>query len=739
MNIYLTALGWVEDPEPKGNRLRWYYPVDALDSEGHYLGLPEKIILERAPVEGQEIPAPNDGSGYPPFAPSTWWDSLGDRTLSAPQNLSLDKASLDWVLSEPVQAVRFTYVGNPAMIRVYDSARDKLLIERIIQNNEFFVFGSSSIDKISIFTNLATFKDLRTLNLFAPRNLKWEKLTEIQVGNIVNYSLEDVRPRHHPDGKMDKAKWSELVQLTNDCLASTPASKVEGQPTLWEAFSFLLHLRWEYAVLAGQGFVDGPHDHFPEMDAYWNILNEPPGTAMAYRVKEVAGRVGPSNIIVCPNTDVLGLKSPKTPVTMNETVTLSHDAETNKNVFVSEYALHWENSDAIAIGVEVEEQIGQQSAPVEILTYYTQSKVPNDPPNKGSLLRTQEVIFYDIRLRARARARDGWDRFSDWSDHSPWKQPILLHDPPAPPLESAWLDSDTGKTYIRRHVSTSNIKIWKPDVIVASDPQAKVVICRRKKGPGNQPAEVNVTVEKPTPLSKSQWRTTVSGASDLQRFHNGTLSVGQLSLPITRISGNKIDFSMADSNFDKGSAILYQSPNHPDLWEKVAEVSVHSLPDVIDLIDPVPAPVDTSDVLSYHARLSFLTNMIGPPSNNVQVIRIPDNPDPPPPFSVEFLGEDFYHRTMVEVTFTTPVSSGLFTVWWANGHLQPSQFESVGVPGLLRAQSPHKSKILFDVLPLPSPRNVDRDITIGVQQVTESGGKSAFAVVPVTLSPLNPA
>ena len=44
MNIRLSTLGWVTDAPP-GNRLRWDYPLQALDANGQYLGLPKTLIL----------------------------------------------------------------------------------------------------------------------------------------------------------------------------------------------------------------------------------------------------------------------------------------------------------------------------------------------------------------------------------------------------------------------------------------------------------------------------------------------------------------------------------------------------------------------------------------------------------------------------------------------------------------------------------------------------------------------
>ena len=79
MNIHLAGIGWVTDA-PQGHRLRWHYPVDAIDTAGNYLGLPTTIIVERAPV------ASHDRTEHPVATvnyPVQWWDSHGDITAAS--------------------------------------------------------------------------------------------------------------------------------------------------------------------------------------------------------------------------------------------------------------------------------------------------------------------------------------------------------------------------------------------------------------------------------------------------------------------------------------------------------------------------------------------------------------------------------------------------------------------------------------------------------------------------------
>ncbi len=156
------------------------------------------------------------------------------------------------------------------------------------------------------------------------------------------------------------------------------------------------------------------------------------------------------------------------------------------------------------------------------------------------------------------------------------------------------------------------------------------------------------------------------------------------------------------------------------------------MPTELTFADPVPGPDEVSDTLAYQLRLSYL-GYLGPASNTVRAIRIPAIPTVPPPFTVETLGVDFYNRTLVKLSFTSPVSSGRYTIWWAGGALSASQFENQAVPGEQRAQSPYQNHYLFDSLSLPLPQSADRTITIGIQQVNEGDGQSGFVTAQLIL------
>ena len=741
MNMYLSALGWIVGA-PAGNRLRWSYPLQATDSGGKFLGLPEAVVVERAwvtgeipqPTEGYSIAAPPVGAASLPSVPFDWWDKHGDVTPSGfmPSVLTLPK---------PVQAVRFIYQGLPARLMVYDSGNNLLLTERVLGNGEFFHLEAAAIDRFEVLALSATFENFMTLDLFADRGLKWEEIATIHVADTVNFGLGQVQPRYDLPVTLTDTEWKDFVKLANEGGASSPATLVDGDPTPWDSFELVMGIRWEHAVLFGHAFFDGPRGDPPEMDDYHMdlLLKTIAPKAAAYRVHEVEGRAGQSNIAVCPPWPVAPLTAPSQPQYLNATVRLTIDPETDKEKFVTSYGLLWQQVDPHALGAEIEENITASptiaSAP-QTLTYRSQSHRPEDPPQLGALVREQDVVFHDVQLRARDRAIDGWDRVSAWSPFSPWVSPVLHHEPPAPALRTA--RASGGTTHLRRQVGDPNFPDWTPDPVIAHDPGAQVFVYRRKTGSAGQPDAQNVTIGMPIHVSGNNYRATISGASGLSKFLNGSLVVEPFRATISEVNGNDVTFVVGNGGntlFSAGPAQLYQSPMALSLWTKIHAVSAHALPDELIFPDPVPGPSGTADVLSYHARLSFL-GRIGPPSNTVQALRVPPVPVVPPPFSVEMLGVDFYNRTMVKIRFTNSVSGGLYTVWWAAGSFTSAQFGPKAVPGLMRAQTPYKNRYLFDVLAIPLPQTVNRAITIGVQHVNEGEGQSGFETVQITLPAL---
>ncbi len=235
MNISLAGLGWLTDA-PAGNRLRWSYPLLASDSADDYLGLPKTIIVERAwldedipqqIVQGKTASAPS--MPLPPI-PVLWWNSYGDvHPTGFLQTVHQ--------LPRPVQAARFTYRGTKARLRVYDSAANALVAERIIDDGDLFNLEAPVIDRFEVLAISPTFQNFMTLDLFVDRGLPWEEIAHIRVADTVNFDLEQVKLRYDLPPTLTPQEWKEFVNMAVIGQASNPSTLVKGNPTAWEAFS----------------------------------------------------------------------------------------------------------------------------------------------------------------------------------------------------------------------------------------------------------------------------------------------------------------------------------------------------------------------------------------------------------------------------------------------------------------------------------------------------------------------
>jgi hypothetical protein len=741
MNLHLTGLGWLNEA-PKGNRLRWSYPLQGLESVDQYLGLPEIVIVERAWLD-EDIPQQSDlkllnpSAPSLPIVPSSWWDSHGDVHPGG----FLPKTH---ILPKPVQAIRFTYRGASARLRAFDSENDLLVCERMVNDGEVIHLEASAIDQLEILAWAPVLQNFMILDLFADRGLKWEMIAQIRVKDTIGFDLDEVRLRYDQLPTLTNTEWKEFVEGATRGQVSKPGSEIPGDPTDWEAFSVLMGLRWEHALLFGHAFFDGPRSDVPEFDQVKHdlLLTDVPRRPVAYRVRDAKKRVDPSNIIVCPPWIIPPLSAPSQPQYEHPEVRLTSDPETSQPRFSAIYGMRWQQSDVNALGVQIQEETTKSPAigsSPSSETYESRTRFPEDSVLEGALARSRDVPFHDVQILCCARATDGLDRVSAYSPWTPTTSLSFEHAAPAPNFTAARY-AGTGDVRLTRQTNDLNFPDWQPDLVIENDPLAKLFVYRRKSGVAGQPAVQSVSVSAPVWVEDKQYRTTVSGAGALSIFLNGSLIVAPYQTTIRSITGSDIHFEVADGTsvlFSAGPARLQQDPNDLALWTKVAEFSPIGLPDELVFPDPVPGPSGVADVLSYQARLSYL-GQLGPVSNTVQAVRIPPTPVVPPPFTIETLGIDFYNRTMVKIRFTNPVSGGLYTVWSANGALTSSQFGEKGVPGEQRAQTPYKNRYLFDVLTIPLPQAVSRTVTIGVQQVNEGGGQSTFETVQYTLPTLTP-
>ena len=735
MRLSLAALGWVSDA-PSGNRLRWSVEAGALAGDDAYAGLPESVVLERAPVD-EDLPwRPEQGGGAAgPLAPFSWWDNHGDIAMAGFLPGFFE-------MPAPVQAVRFVYRGAPARLRVLHMASGAIVAERLVSDGDPVNIDGSSLDRIEVTAFGAVLEDLATLDLHSDRGLAWETIAKISVAPTADVGLDDAATRLELPTTLSHEHWQELTDLARDAAASRPSDAEPGEPTAWEAFEMMIALRWEHAVLYGLGFVDGPHGGLSKLDRInkKRLLPGPPSHAVAYRVLDADERFAVSNVIVCPPWTVAPLAPPAQPVYERAETRLTTDPETDQLVFRSTYLVRWRQTDANALGVAVEEETSASpvsGAPATHETYECRTRFAEDPPFEGALARDRIVAFHDVSFRCQARATDGWDRESAPSLLTGWCVPRFEHAPAAPCFAAARYDA--GVVSLTLQTGSPGVEDWVPDPVIAADPTARVAIYRRKSGASGKPTRAMATAGTPGPVHSTACTVSVSGGAPLGRFENGSIVAPAFKARILGISGSEITYGQEDGAMDQlapGAVTLLQDPMHLDLWTKVAEFDPGAIGTEVSFPDPLPAPAGGADTLSYHARISFLGGRIGPNGNTVQAVRVLPTPAVPPPFDVEPLGLDFYNRTMLRIRFTTPVSDGLYTVWWAHGALTDAAFESKGVPGEMRAQPVHQSRYLYDVLPLPLPRSAVRTVTIGVQCLNSAQGQSPFETVQISLLPI---
>ena len=733
MRVYLSAIGWVAEA-PFGNRLRWLYPTTALNRKGEFLGLPEKMVVERAPIHEDVVNQTKYGI-VSSTVPS-WWDNYGTVTLNG-------FLPLVYKFPNPVQAVSFTYAGSETLFIAFESESNNLVNKRILKNGDDVYLEASGIDTLFFVTFPSVkIENLKALDLFKDQGLEWETIAEINVLNAFGQPYEEAMKRYGGASTFLPSQWNDIINLLGKAKLSIPTSQPKNEPLPWNTFNWALGIRWEYAVIGGMGFCDGPQTQATPLDKVEiaKLLKNVPSTAYAYRVREMKNRTKPSNIMICPNFVAPPLLPPAAPTYVNPQVKLTAYVipqvnPTPNDAFQATYDLTWNQFSPSALGVEFEEQTSSspsipQSNPSDE-TFECRSRHADIAPLQGNLSRSIEVAFHDVTLKCRCKASDGWDRESVYSPWTPPTPLALLHNPQPPSLDSATFDN--GTTTILRAVGASLLSDWTPDIILEKA-SAKLFIYRKNMKPRVETVNVTQPVPVQGDLYKTSATTTLTNSAD---FVEGQIVAGGFKTSITATSGNDIFFHVPYSGggtavlFNAGMAKLQQNPKRENLWIKVAEFPINGLPIQLVFNDPVPGPGDAADVLSYYARLSFL-GRLGPAGNIVTALRVPAAPNTPPPFTVELIGIDFYMRTMVKIKLTNP-SSDLFTVWWADNLLNPDDFTHQAVPGECKAQQAQGGLFLYDVLSLPIPNKASRDVTIGIQTVNASGGQSTFSTVQMTL------
>lgn len=750
MKILLSAMGWLDDA-PRGNRLRWHFPVADVLPGGAYRGLPKRIVIERAPIGSRDVYKDPMGSAAYPY---DWWEPLPDVFMAgfvAPQGFTLPR---------PVQAIRFVYEGSPGRLVIRDAQHDGVVYDRPVADGDVIYVEGTFIDTVDLYGAWGRFIGVRVLDLFRDHQLRFEQIAEITVAATYTKSLPAIAPRYTQEPTMSAAEWSELVDVVESANASSLATEELGTPTAWDAFQILLGLRWEFALLGGFAFFDGPRERACDLDHLGaNILKElPPSGFLAYRVRNPDNAAEVSNLVVCAAWLAPPLTAPGVPAYVDPEVRLREGktAMTSSAVLGSSKSLanytptmtfdgdynvrgtmRWTHSDVRALGVEIEEVVSASPATgvaARTRTFMSRSRRIDDPPLTGTLARNFEVPFVDVTLRARARALDAWDRVSGFSAWCPPTPLILRHEPMAPPLESGHCGAHV--TRLQRAVGRLGVPDWQADPIVRQS-GGQVYVYRRTV----KPRVAEVTISLPVPVSPGLYRASVTGAAQLSDFVGGSLTVGGFTDTIDAVGATTVDFVIPNNGdsvalFSAGLARLSQDPMTPSLWTHVATFPAVGLPVELVFSEVLPPPSGLV-VESYATRVAFL-GRLGPLGTMATAIRTPEVPVVPPPFTVDVLGIDFYRRTIIRLRFTTPPVPGRYTVWWTDGQVAATDLPKRGAPGAYAAQTPTNGNVLFEVLPLPIPSHVDRAITMGVQQVLDGGVQGDFVTAQIVLPALSP-
>jgi hypothetical protein len=480
--MHLTSIGYIPG-KPEGNRLRWSYPTQSLYKRNSFLGLPEKIIIERAPIQDVKYQTQLSTSSVIPLS---WWDDHGSINLTG-------FPILIHKLPSSVQAASFIYKGPKTRLIVMDSENNKIVVYRNLDNGDAVHLQTSNMDTFLFLAfHKIELQDLKTLDLFKDRGLKWEPIAIISVREAFKANYKEVIQRYDAPVTLLKEQWADLADIAMKAQLSTPAGPIKHKLELWKNLDMMIGLRWEFAVISGYGFFDGPHSKTSPLDNIYSdkLLKGIPPQAYAYRVREKDGRRGvkPSNIVICPNWLIAPLIAPSIPSIVSPEVRLNA-----KGIFEATYSMTWNHFDPCALGVEIEEEISPSVSVNSSLikdTFESRSHRPEEAPMQGKIARSLNVPFHDVKIRSHIRATDGWDRISTYSSWTPFTPLELHHNPPAPPLESARYDA--GTVHIFRQIDNSLLPDWSPDIIVEKA-LGKVYIYRKDLNKNPRVVDVNVS------------------------------------------------------------------------------------------------------------------------------------------------------------------------------------------------------------------------------------------------------
>ncbi|WP_420540429.1 hypothetical protein ACN92M_26720 (plasmid) [Paenibacillus polymyxa] len=746
MKISLSGLGWVSE-NPVGHRLRWNFPPYYINGKAY---IPSSFIIERVSLSGLEL---NDNYGLSTLSyPYDWWTSY-ERRIKIAENDVLFTYSFETA----VQAISFLWEGSNAQFHFCDGGRT-VFVSHVKDGDRVYV-EKPTVDSFIVISSGGNIKTLKGLRLnYALNDAKWERIAEIAVADSYQSDLSVVRDRYGDSTTMSQCEWDDLRQAMEEAKNAMAPEVYTGEPTAWDQVEFMLSVRWEYAVLGGFAYYDGPHLNTCELDTQIKPWLEEPGL-YAYRVYPFEHHEWCSNIVFCRSTSVDLLKPPSVPRYNNAEVRLNQPVNNSgtptENLHLAnecdtpsdEEAQYPYNAtltiestldDPKALGLEYEELV--ESSPTIHSTeiyrcFFHRSGDNGMTPKLDKVSRSFGVDFPDVRLRARCRAVDGWDRVSEFSDWTPPTSLQLRHEPSAPPLLSA--QYKCGEVCLTRNWRQNGGMDWTPDSLI-SQIGGNIEVYRQI----NRPRTSQVNFGTPQLVLDGKMKAFVTSETHLSDFMGGTFQAGLLCETILDIDDQSIYWRAVDTAgqggtlFGSGKGKLIQDEKHPSLWVKVAEFPVENLPKELVFSDLFPAS-DKIEVESYFLRIAYW-DRLGPPGEIVRSIRHPEMVLPSPPmFTVEQAGIDFYHRSLIKVSLNQPIEEGTYTLWWADGIVGTDEIPTHGTMGSYPNQTLQDGRFLYDVLPLPNQQKVPRTMTIGIQATTTNGLMGAMTTTTFDIQPLN--
>lgn len=740
MKLFLSSIGWIDD-EPRGNRLRWSLDNELLNE----IGLPDNVVIERANIP-YKIPQ-NFHTSVSQNYPSDWWDKYKTKSLISPfLPGTVIKGTIPVALKQkrPVQAIRFRYHGpDHVKMKVYYRKMKKHILTKTLKDGEDVCVEAPYFDEIRFLSYRVRLENIETLDLYKERELNFDQITLINVKNTLTADFAEVLERYnYVKRTFNENDWQDTLNLLNKVSTYDSLLIQNAKPNPWAMFQSLLATRWEYAVLFGFGFSDGPDTNRNYIDKIGqDLLQNLLGDATVYRVtakwklsggKKFAVR---SNLSLCPPVSITPLQPPGVPDCSDCQVRLADNDD-----YIAKLKIHFQQNDKYALGYEFRQEI-TESEHLGSASYFEdfeyRSQMAEDQPKKAVLSRTLSVPFFDVQTRVRARSTDAWDRVSDYSDWADYYSFQFIHHVLPPRIKEDY-EAGLCPHYTRDGTVILHLNDWQPDHLVTNVPNSRVCVFRRI----DEPHIITVNATSAVIDSQNRFSTCILDTNNLERFREGYIIANNNKFPIIDIQPPSVYFrvtpnlSFSFPVFQEGRIKLQQSGMYQDLWTKITEFPVTDFPlDNLQFNDSAIVEINESlEILQYTLRVAYL-DRLSQAGNVVTVLKHPAIPVTPPPFTINIIGTDYYGRTIIRLQFNSALTGGQYCLYWADGALYADTFKNTSQQAEYGIQPIFNNRYLYDAIPVSILNDTTKTITVGVLQINDGGKKSGFQIRTLEIAP----